>query len=239
MSVKPYNSDKSKKQEVAEMFDNISGNYDFLNHFLSFGIDLSWRKKTVAMVKASGAKSVLDVATGTGDLAIMMANYGIEKITGVDISQGMLNVGVEKVKKAGLDQKITLQVADGENLPFPENTFDAITISFGIRNFEDVPKGLKDLYRVLKPGGQLVILEFSNPRKFPIKQGYNFYSKYILPTWGKLVSKDDKAYTYLPESVKAFPDGKNFLKLMTDAGFTNEIQKELTFGISSIYAAKK
>lgn len=239
MSIKPYNTDKSKKDEVAEMFDNISGNYDFLNHFLSFGIDYSWRKKTVKLVKDSGAKLVLDVATGTGDMAIKMVEKGIEKVEGVDISAGMLEVGKEKIKKLGLQDKITLQVADGENVPFPDNTFDAITISFGIRNFENVEKALVDLIRVLKPGGKLFILEFSKPRAFPIKQGYNFYSKYILPIWGKLFSKDAHAYTYLPESVKAFPDGQDFLNLMNNAGFTETNQRELTFGISSIYSGKK
>lgn len=238
-SIKPYNTDKSKKEEVAEMFDNISGNYDFLNHFLSFGIDYTWRNKTVKMVKDSGAKLVLDVATGTGDMAIKLVESGIEKVNGVDISEGMLNVGKEKVAKLGLQDKITLQVGDGENLPFPDNTFDAITISFGIRNFENVPKGLSDLIRVLKPGGKLFILEFSKPRVFPVKQGYNFYSKYLLPLWGRLVSKDARAYTYLPESVEAFPDGQDFLNLMNNAGFKETKQRQLTFGISSIYSGQK
>lgn len=239
MSIKPYNTDKTKKEEVAEMFDNISPKYDFLNRFLSMGIDISWRKKTVKKVKESGAKYVLDAATGTGDLAIMMAQNGIPRIVGTDISKGMLEVGKNKVAKAGLQESVSLQIADGENLPFPENSFDAITIAFGIRNFENVEKGLESFYKVLKPGAHLYILEFSKPDTFPVKQAYHFYFTYILPLWGKMVSKDAKAYTYLPESVKAFPDGKAFLDLMQKAGFKECTQSKLSFGISSIYQAKK
>lgn len=238
-SVKPYYSNKTKKEEVADMFDNISHKYDFLNHFLSLGIDISWRKKAVKMVLDSGARNVLDVATGTADLAIMMAKKGCKTVTGSDISEGMLAIGREKVTREGLDGVVTLQSGDGENLPFPDNTFDAITVSFGIRNFENVAKGLQEMNRVLKKDGTLFVLEFSNPKKFPGKQFYQLHFKFILPFWGRIFSKDTRAYTYLPESVKAFPDGQAFLDLMTQNGFRTAKQRTLSLGVASIYSAKK
>ena len=238
--VKPYKeSDLGKKEQVAEMFDNISPKYDFLNHFLSMGIDIQWRKKVVKLIAKSGAKNILDIATGTGDLAIAMSKINPEKITGLDLSAGMLKVGIEKIKERNLDSLIEMIQGDSENLPFQDNTFDAITVSFGVRNFENLGKGLSEIYRVLKPEGTFVILEFSQPQKFPMKQLYGFYSKYILPTLGKMISSDSSAYTYLPESVEAFPYGKKLLDILKNTGFINETAKELTFGISTIYHSNK
>lgn len=239
-SVKPYNSrSKSKKQEVAEMFDNISSRYDFLNRFLSLGIDVSWRKKTVEAVLKTRAEFVLDVATGTADLAIMMAKAGVSKVTGADLSAGMLRIGEQKVQRRKLSAKINLIQADSEKLPFEDNCFDAATVAFGVRNFEHPVRGLSEIFRVLKPGSTLFVLEFSKPGLFPFKQIYNFYFRFILPVWGKFISGDKAAYTYLPESVNAFPHGEDFIKLMHEAGFKNGTQRKLTFGIASLYSASK
>jgi demethylmenaquinone methyltransferase / 2-methoxy-6-polyprenyl-1,4-benzoquinol methylase len=211
--VKPYKTKEgSKKEQVAEMFNNISHKYDFLNHFLSLGIDKLWRKKAVKILKKYQPKSVLDIATGTGDFAIEALKLNPEKIVGVDISEGMMAMGREKLKKRGLDKKITLQYGDSENLPFEEAAFDAITVGFGVRNFQNLEQGLSDIKRVLTTNGTLVVLEFSKPKAFPIKQVFGFYSKYIIPFFGKLISKDSAAYTYLPESVEAFPEGDNFFE---------------------------
>jgi demethylmenaquinone methyltransferase/2-methoxy-6-polyprenyl-1,4-benzoquinol methylase len=238
--VKPYHSsDKSKKEEVAEMFDNISSRYDFLNRFLSLGIDVSWRKKTVREVSRSTPKHVLDMATGTADLAIMMAKNGIPKITGADLSAGMLRVGQQKISVKALENKINLIQADSENLPFDSEQFDAATVAFGVRNFENTVKGLAELHRVLKAEGQLFVLEFSQPEKFPFKQGYGFYFRYILPRWGRLISGDHAAYTYLPESVKAFPYGDEFMQVAKKAGFRGGRFIPLTFGIASLYILEK
>lgn len=237
--VKPYEADGSKKEQVAEMFDNISQRYDLLNHVLSLSIDKGWRKKVVRMVKAKKPKMILDVATGTADLAIALKKTHPDKITGIDISNGMLEVGREKVAKKGLSKMISLEQADSENLPFPDETFDAITVAFGVRNFENLKKGLKEMNRVLKPGGHLLVLEFSQPQKFPFKQLYNFYFKNILPTVGKLISKDPRAYTYLPESVQAFPHGEAFMKIMQECGYKAGERIPLTFGIASIYEGLK
>lgn len=237
--VTPYQSDKSKKEQVAEMFDNISPKYDFLNRTLSFGIDVSWRKKVVRKVKQQRPSDLLDIATGTADLAIALAGTGATAITGVDISEGMMAIGREKIKKKGLDKLIHLQYADSENLPFADASFDAVTISFGIRNFEHPDKGLQEIYRVLRPGGCLYILEFSQPQRSPFKQLYRFYSRNILPAWGRLVSKDKSAYTYLPDSVAAFPYGQAFLNMLEKAGFKSNTARELTFGISTIYTGQK
>jgi demethylmenaquinone methyltransferase/2-methoxy-6-polyprenyl-1,4-benzoquinol methylase len=239
-AVKPYKeSELGKKEQVAEMFDNISPKYDFLNHFLSMGIDIQWRKKVVKIIKESGAKNILDIATGTGDLAIAMSKINPEKIIGLDLSEGMLNVGKKKIKERKLDSLIEMIQGDSEKLPFKDNTFDAITVSFGVRNFENLDKGLSEIYRVLKPNGTFVILEFSQPQKNPMKQLYRFYSKYILPTLGKIISNDSSAYTYLPESVEAFPYGGALLSILKKNGFVNETAKELTFGISTIYKSNK
>jgi len=204
--VTPYKkTDTTKKEQVAEMFDNIAHKYDFLNHILSLGIDILWRKKAIRLLKPYQPKQMLDIATGTGDFALEALALNPDKIIGADISRDMLAVGVEKIKKKGHQDKISFQYGDSENLPFETNTFDAITVSFGVRNFEDLEKGLSDMRRVLKPKGAVAIIEFSKPQAFPIKQLYNFYFKNILPALGKLISKDARAYTYLPESVAAFP----------------------------------
>ncbi len=238
-NVTPYQNEKSKKEQVTEMFDNISHNYDFLNHSLSFGIDVLWRKKTVKQVKKQKPTSILDVATGTADLAIALTKTGATKIVGVDLSQGMLNVGIEKVKKRGLEQTIQLQKADSESLPFDANTFNAVTISFGIRNVENPLKGLQEMHRVLTETGKVYVLEFSMPTAFPFKQLYKFYFKNILPLWGRIISKDNSAYTYLPESVQAFPYGMAFVNLLKEAGFKNAVHKPLSMGIATLYIAEK
>jgi len=240
MTVIPYkDSQSSKKQQVATMFDNISGKYDFLNHFLSLGIDIAWRKKAIRQLKQDQPKQILDIATGTGDFAIEALALNPDKVTGVDISEGMLSVGREKMIKRKLDNKIELLSGDSEALQFEDNKFDAVIVSFGVRNFENLEKGLADMYRVLKPGGKTVILEFSKPKSFPFKQLYNFYFKWILPKVGNTISKDQAAYTYLPESVKAFPDGNLFLDILEKVGFKKTQCKVLTLGISSIYIGTK
>lgn len=240
MAVVPYKEKQTgKKEQVAEMFNNISKRYDFLNHFLSLGIDILWRKKAIKYLQSSQPKFILDIATGTGDFAIEALALKPDKVIGVDISQGMLNVGIEKMKKKGLDDIIEMRLGDSEKLLFEDNNFDAVIVSFGVRNFENLQKGLADMCRVLKPGGKAVILEFSKPTRFPFKQIYNFYFRAILPKLGKLISKDQAAYTYLPESVEAFPDGNNFLTVLEKAGFKNTKCKPLTFGISSIYIGEK
>lgn len=239
--VTPYQKeDSGKKEQVAEMFDNISNSYDFLNHFLSLGIDNIWRKKAVDQLKDIQPKIMLDVATGTGDFALM-ANKRLnpDLITGIDISEGMLKVGLKKMKEKGLSDKIHLQYGDSENMPFEENRFDAITVAYGVRNFENLLQGLSEIYRVLNKGGKAVVLEFSNPQKFPVKQAFNIYFKYVLPTIGKVVSKDNRAYTYLPESVKVFPEGEDFLAILKEAGFKNCKQVLLSGGISTIYTGEK
>ena len=241
MAVVPYKEKESgKKEQVAEMFNNISHRYDFLNHFLSLGIDIQWRKKAVKMLKEDQPRQILDVATGTGDFALTaLKKLNPDKVVGVDISKGMLEVGREKIKKRGLEDRVELHLGDSEGLPFDENIFDAVIVAFGVRNFENLSQGLADMCRVLKPGGKLVVLEFSQPTKFPVKQLYQFYFRYILPTIGKVVSKDNAAYTYLPESVHAFPFGEAFLRKLESVGFTETVCKPLTFGISSIYVGSK
>ncbi|MBK8290766.1 MAG: bifunctional demethylmenaquinone methyltransferase/2-methoxy-6-polyprenyl-1,4-benzoquinol methylase UbiE [Flammeovirgaceae bacterium] len=240
MSVVPYKEDRAgKKQQVARMFDSISGNYDFLNHFLSLGIDIRWRKKAIKLLAKSKPKLILDVATGTGDFAIETLKLNPDQVIGVDISEGMLEVGRKKMKARGIDHKIDLRLGDSENLPFEENKFDAVIVAFGVRNFENLEKGLTEMQRVLKPGGQLVVLEFSKPRTFPFKQLYNFYFKFVLPKIGQLVSRDSAAYTYLPESVQAFPDGTDFTNILNRIGFNYTTCQSLTFGISSLYTGTK
>jgi demethylmenaquinone methyltransferase / 2-methoxy-6-polyprenyl-1,4-benzoquinol methylase len=238
--VKPNpHSETSKKQQVEEMFDNISGRYDFLNRVLSLGIDIQWRKKVRNIVAASGAKNILDVATGTADLAIELSNIPGTRITGIDISSGMLAKGDVKLEKLGLTDRIVLKQADSENLPFEDATFEAITVSFGVRNFENLEKGMREMGRVLKPGGSLVVLEFSKPRNPVFSAIYWFYFKYILPPLGRLISKDATAYTYLPESVAAFPEGSAFEAVAKSAGYSKISFKGLTFGISTIYHCVK
>lgn len=240
MEVVPYKEEKStKKQQVARMFDNISHRYDFLNHFLSLGIDKAWRRKAINLLRPANPRIILDVATGTGDFAIQALRIHPDKVIGVDISEGMLEIGRKKLIRRKLDNRIELKTGDSENLPFEENKFDAVTVGFGVRNFENVIRGLEEIRRVLRPGGLLVVLEFSRPRHFPFKQLYNIYFKFILPKVGRIISRDKAAYTYLPESVEAFPDGEDFLAILTNLGFKEPACKPVTFGISSIYTARK
>ena len=240
MNVLPYkDKNTSKKEQIAAMFNSISGKYDFLNHFLSLGIDILWRKRAVRLLKKHQPKLILDIATGTGDFAIEALSLNPEKIIGVDISEGMLSVGREKLIKKNLTDKIELISGDSELLPFKDNFFDAVIVSFGVRNFENLEKGLSDMLRVLKPGGKVVILEFSKPKSFPFKQIYQFYFQWILPKIGKLISKNHAAYTYLPDSVQAFPDGDDFLNILDKIGFQKNQCTPLTLGISSIYFGSK
>jgi demethylmenaquinone methyltransferase/2-methoxy-6-polyprenyl-1,4-benzoquinol methylase len=232
-------SDLQKKKQVADMFDRIAGKYDFLNHLLSMGIDKGWRKKAILSLAPIQPKVILDVATGTGDFAIACLKLNPKQIIGCDISEGMLEVGRKKVIERRLDNKITLQFGDSENLPFEDNKFDAITCAYGVRNFENLEAGLKEMCRVLRPGGRLAILEFSHPQKPPFRQMYKFYFKNILPTIGKMVSKDDTAYTYLPESVAVFPEGKEFVQILERCGFKKPKARPLTMGITTLYTAEK
>ena len=239
--VTPYKSShQSKKKQVEQMFDNISSNYDFLNHFLSFGIDHIWRRKTIKVVAENQPNLILDVATGTGDLAFAaQKKINPEKIIGLDLSNGMLEVGRTKIAKRNLNDKLEFIQGDSENLPFEDHYFDAVMVSFGVRNFENLNSGLKEIYRVLKQNGQIIVLEFSKPKSFPIKQSYYIYSRFILPVFGSLISKDKSAYRYLPESVAAFPEGHDFLAQLKLVGFSNLKLKKLSGGIASIYSAKK
>jgi demethylmenaquinone methyltransferase / 2-methoxy-6-polyprenyl-1,4-benzoquinol methylase len=240
MQVFPYKqSDNRKKQQVEQMFDHIAPKYDFLNHFLSFNIDKLWRKKAIKILSRFKHDTILDVATGTGDFAIEASKLNPSKITGFDLSEQMLNVGRLKVKQLGLDSLIEFQKGDSESMPFENSWFDAITVAFGVRNFENLEAGLKEFNRVLKPEGVVVILEFSKPKYFPMKQFYWFYSFVILPLIGRLVSRDHSAYSYLPESVRAFPDDRKFLAILQETGFTRCWQKRLTFGVATIYVAQK
>ncbi len=240
MTVVPYKGeDKSKKEQVATMFNNISKRYDLLNHLMSLGIDVYWRKKGIKMLMAEKPKKILDIATGTGDFAIEALSPNPDKVIGVDISEGMLEVGRKKIKRLKLEDKITLEMGDSEKLLYDDNIFDAVIVSFGVRNFENLEKGLGDMLRVLKPGGTAVIIELSKPRIFPLKQIFNLYFKYLLPLIGRVISKDKAAYTYLPASVQSFPDGNDFLEILGKVGFKKTSCKPLTFGISTIYLGKK
>ncbi len=232
-------SNLSKKAQVADMFNNIAGRYDFLNHFLSMGIDKGWRKIAIAEVAQMKPQTILDVATGTGDMAIAAAALQPKKITGVDIADQMLEVGKKKIIAQNLQQTITLQTGDSESMPFKTGEYDVVMCAYGVRNFEHLEKGLTEMCRVIRPGGKVVILEFSHPSGFPIKQLYKFYFRYILPTLGKLVSKHSRAYTYLPESVNAFPEGKRFCEILTQCGFKEAKARPLTFGITTLYTAFK
>lgn len=221
------------------MFDTISGDYDGLNRVISFGIDIKWRKKVVTIVKSNNPDSILDIATGTGDLAINLAETNASKIIGLDISSGMLEIGKDKVKKKNLESKIDMILGDSENMPFEDNTFDAITVAFGVRNFETLENGLKEIYRVLKPNGTFVILETSMPDKTPYKQGYNFYTKNILPLIGRVFSKDQSAYKYLSESASVFPYGEALNNILRKSGFINVEDFPQTFGVATIYKSSK
>jgi demethylmenaquinone methyltransferase/2-methoxy-6-polyprenyl-1,4-benzoquinol methylase len=238
--IKPYkDSELGKKEQVTQMFDAISKNYDGLNRVISLGIDVSWRKKVVKIVGENHPKQILDIATGTGDLALMMAKLHPDKIIGLDISAGMLEVGKQKINNAKLSEKIDMIVGDSEEMPFENDTFDAITVSFGVRNFANLDKGIKEIARVLKPAGVLVILETSNPTNFPFKQGYKLYTNFILPLVGKLFSKDKVAYTYLSESANSFPFGEAFNNILRKNGFSDVKHNPVTFGVATIYTARK
>ena len=238
--ITPYkDSTLSKKEQVAQMFDNISGNYDGLNRVISLGIDMKWRKKVVALVAEKKPETILDIATGTGDLVIMMSNTSAKKIIGLDISAGMLEVGKQKIENKKLSDKIEMVLGDSENMTYPDNYFDAITVSFGIRNFETLEKGLAEIYRVLKPNGIFVILETSVPAKFPFKQGYTFYTRFILPIIGKIFSKDNNAYGYLSESAANFPFGETLNNILRKISFIECKAMPQTFGVATIYTATK
>ena len=240
MTVVPYkNKSIGKKKQIALMFDNISSKYDLLNHLLSFGIDRIWRRKAIELLRPSNPKTILDIATGTGDFAIQALRINPEKVIGIDISEGMIEQGNQKIIRKNLNDRIELRMGDSENLEFKDNKFDAVIVAFGVRNFQNLEVGLTEMLRVLIPGGVAVILEFSKPDHFPFKQVYNFYFKKILPFIGKKISKDHSAYTYLPESVQAFPEGDDFLKLLEKVGFIKTQCIPLTFGISSIYLGEK
>ena len=240
MQVTPYkDSEQQKKQQVEQMFDNIAPKYDFLNHFLSLGIDKLWRKKAIRILSKYKSDYILDVATGTGDFAIAASKLKPRKIVGFDLSEQMLNVGREKAKRLGLAEVIEFRKGDSEAMPFQDEQFDAITVAFGVRNFENLENGLKEFHRVIKKDGVIIILEFSKPRYFPMKQFYLFYFFRILPFIGRLISKDSSAYSYLPESVMAFPDDLKFLSILQRVGFSQNRQKRLTFGIATIYIAQK
>ena len=240
IEVKPYgNSDKSKKEEVAEMFNNISKKYDFLNHFLSLGIDKIWRKKAIKKLKDIHPKRIIDIATGTGDFAIASLKLNPTEVVGVDISSGMLEVGRNKMKTRKYDSIISMKLADSEDLPFEDNYFDALTVGFGVRNFQNLEKGLVEMLRVVREGGKVVILEFSKPKKFPIKQTYKIISKYIIPFFGKKISKDEKAYAYLPKSIAAFPEGEEMINILKSLGYKNVSAELVSGGIATIYCGSK
>ncbi len=239
-SIKPYNEEEKKSVQVERMFDNIAPAYDQLNHTLSWGIDKSWRKKAIDWLKPFNPQRMMDVATGTGDFAIQACRVlNPKELIGTDISEGMMNVGRQKVKEAGLESRISFAKEDCTALSFPNNRFDAITVAFGVRNFEDLDKGLKEMHRVLNDNGKLVILELSEPEWFPMKQLYALYSKVVIPTLGKLLSKDRSAYTYLPQSIKAFPQGEVMREIILKAGFSEARFKRLTLGICTLYTATK
>jgi len=230
----------TKKEQVAEMFDDIAFRYDFLNRFLSAGIDIKWRKKAIKQLENIHPGVILDVATGTADVAIMSIKMlNPEKVIGIDISDGMLELGRKKVKQQGLDNRIELLNGDSETINFADNSFDAVTVAFGVRNFENLEKGLSEIRRVLKPGGKLVILEFSKPKTVVIKQLYNVYMKVAAPAFGKLFCKNRNAYKYLDESIKKFPEGKNFTTILDNLGYHNTYRKTLSLGICSIYCGEK
>ena len=238
--IKPYrDSAAGKKEQIATMFDRIAPKYDFLNHTLSLGIDKLWRRKAIRLISKYHPETILDVATGTGDFAIAALKSGAQKVTGIDISREMVLVGQEKVRKLGLEDKIELTTGDSESIQFADRTFDAATVAFGVRNFENLGKGLSELFRVLKTGGIVCILEFSKPRQPLVKLGYKFYSNTLMPWIGRKISGDSSAYTYLPESVEGFPDGEKFITFMRESGFSQIKEYRLTFGIATIYIGLK
>ena len=240
MAIVPYKDEQSgKKEQVAHMFNKISKQYDFLNHFLSLGIDNLWRKRAVRLLKPYKPKMILDVATGTGDFAVALSKLNPEKVYAIDIAEKMLDVGRKKVKRKGSQDMILFETGDSESMRFDNNVFDAVTVAFGVRNYENLEKGLQEMFRVTKSGGKVVIIEFSQPQAFPFKQLYNFYFHKILPGIGRSLSKDEAAYSYLPASVEAFPYGSKFLQILKNTGYINTKCYPLTFGISSIYWGEK
>jgi len=240
MTVTPYKSStEGKKSQIRAMFNNIAPKYDFLNHFLSMGIDKIWRRRAIKLLSELDYPEILDIATGTGDLAIASMKLSPKRVVGLDLSAEMLKVGEEKIKKLHLDEVISMVEGDSENLPFNDGEFDAAMVAFGVRNFENLNKGLSEIYRVLKNDGRFMVLEFSNPSTFPFKQAYKFYSTKILPWWGGVLSKDKAAYTYLPESVAAFPEGEAFVAELKKVGFESLKVWRQTFGVATIYYAKK
>lgn len=239
-TVKPYSQEGNKTEQVSDMFNNISKTYDMMNHFMTLGIDIIWRKKAIRSLKPIKPQRILDVATGTGDFALESIKIlNPEKIIGLDISQGMLDVANEKINKKGLQNQFEVVLGDSENLPFEDHSFDAVTVAFGVRNFENLEKGLAEIQRVIRPGGKAVILELSNPTAFPIKQLFHFYFHKFVPALGKLVSKDNRAYKYLPESVAQFPDGEQFAAITAKVGFKETKVRPQTFGFCTIYEAIK
>ncbi|HOZ41285.1 MAG TPA: bifunctional demethylmenaquinone methyltransferase/2-methoxy-6-polyprenyl-1,4-benzoquinol methylase UbiE [Flavobacteriales bacterium] len=238
MTVTPYSPEGSKREQVEQMFDAISPKYDLLNRLFSLGIDQGWRRKVIRLMGREPVEHLLDVATGTADLAILGSTKA-KRVTGVDISEGMLSHGRTKVSKRGLDQRVVLQRADSAALPFPDATFDAVTVAFGVRNFEHLEQGVREMLRVLKPNGRLFVLEFSKPQHTPMRQLFRFYFHRVMPTIGRSVSKDSAAYTYLPKSVDAFPEGEDFLKVLRGAGGRECSAEALTGGIASLYIARK
>lgn len=236
----PYNNEEHKATQVKRMFDSIAGTYDQLNHTLSFGIDRMWRKKGIAYLRPFAPKSILDIATGTGDLAIsMQRNLNADRIIGADISEGMMDVGRQKVAEAGLSEHISFEYQDCTALTYAEDSFDAVTAAFGVRNFEDIEQGIREMYRVLRPDGHVMILELSTPEHFPMKQLYSIYSKWVIPTIGRLFSKEQSAYSYLPASIKVVPQGKVMTDLLSRVGFSEVQARTLTFGICSLYTGTK
>lgn len=236
----PYNNEEHKATQVKRMFDSIAGTYDQLNHTLSFGIDRMWRKKGIAYLRPFAPKSILDIATGTGDLAIsMQRKLNADRIIGADISEGMMDVGRQKVAEAGLSEHISFEYQDCTALTYAEDSFDAVTAAFGVRNFEDIEQGIREMYRVLRPNGHVMILELSTPEHFPMKQLYSIYSKWVIPTIGRLFSKEQSAYSYLPASIKVVPQGKVMTDLLSRVGFSEVQARTLTFGICSLYTGTK
>jgi demethylmenaquinone methyltransferase / 2-methoxy-6-polyprenyl-1,4-benzoquinol methylase len=238
-AVTPYKSDAPKKEQVAEMFDNISGRYDLLNTLLSFGTHKGWRKKCVRMLSGKKPRIILDVATGTGDFAIECATLHPEKIIGIDISEGMMQIGREKIKAKGLDKIISLESGNAETVTYPDSSFDGIVVGFGVRNFQNLEAGLANMFRILKPGGTLLVLEFSYPTNPFIRSLYNFYFSYVTPAVGKVFSKDKRAYSYLKESVQAFPNNQRFIDIMNKLGYKRTSFRTLSFGVAAIYTGEK